>query len=105
MILRREKLALVATGKENDINLQTLTQVVDFASVGMNAASVGDEFRMLLKRVTFESSRRRRRRRNNYIKNQGEKKENKKITFSSRQTFKSKQEPFLHILHGKNDYN
>ena len=31
-------------------------QVMDFASVGMNAASVGEEFRMLLKRVTSESS-------------------------------------------------
>lgn len=80
--------------------------MVDFASVGKNAASVGDEFRMLLKRVTFESSRSTRRRRNNKNnKNQGEKEENKKITFSSRQTFKSKQEPFFHILHGKNDYN
>ena len=33
---------------------------MDFASVGMNAASVGEEFRMLLKRVTsfqiFEKS-------------------------------------------------
>ena len=29
---------------------------MDFASVGMNAASVGYEFRMLLKRVTPESS-------------------------------------------------
>ena len=29
---------------------------MDFASVGMNAASVGEEFRMLLKRVTSESS-------------------------------------------------
>ena len=49
-MLRRAKLALMATGKENDINLQTLAyQVVDFASVGINAASEGDEFRMLLK--------------------------------------------------------
>ena len=35
-------------------------QVMDFASVGMNAASVGEEFRMLLKHVTsfqiFEKS-------------------------------------------------
>ena len=31
-------------------------QVMDFASVEMNAASVGYEFRMLLKRVTPESS-------------------------------------------------
>ena len=30
-------------------------QGMDFASVGMNAASVGYEFRMLLKRVTPES--------------------------------------------------
>ena len=30
-------------------------QVTDFASIGMNAASVGYEFRMLLKRVTPES--------------------------------------------------
>ena len=29
---------------------------MDFASVGMNAAPVGEEFRMLLKRVTSESS-------------------------------------------------
>ena len=79
-------------------------QVMDFVSVGMNAASVVDEFRMLLKRVTFESSRRRRRRNNNN-KNQGEKKENKKILFSSHQTFKSKQEPFFHILYRKNDHN
>ena len=78
---------------------------MDFVSVGMNAASVVDEFRMLLKRVTFESWRRRRRRRNNNNKNQGEKKENKKILFSSRQTFKSEQEPFFHILYRKNDHN
>ena len=79
---------------------------MDFVSVGMNAASVVDVFCMLLKRVTFESSRRRRRRRrNNNNKNQGEKKENKNITFGSRQTFKSEQEPFFHILYGKNDYN
>lgn len=31
-------------------------QVMDFVRVRMNAASVGDEFRMLLKRVTSESS-------------------------------------------------
>ena len=76
---------------------------MDFVSVGMNAASVVHVICMLLQRVTFESSRRRRRNNNN--KNQGEKKENKKITFSSRQTFKSEQEPFFHILYGKNDYN
>ena len=29
---------------------------MDFVSVGMNAASVGDEFRMLQKRVTSERS-------------------------------------------------
>ena len=29
---------------------------MDFVSVGMNGASVGDEFRMLLKRVSSESS-------------------------------------------------
>ena len=51
---------------------------MDFVSVGKNAASVVDEFRMLLKRVTLESSRRSRRRRNNNNKNQGKKKENKK---------------------------
>ena len=43
-------------------------QVMDFASVGMNAASVGEEFRI----ITSEQ-----RRRNNKNKNQGEKKENK----------------------------
>ena len=43
MMLRRAKLALVATGKENDINLQTLS-------------SNGLCKRMLLKRVTLESS-------------------------------------------------
>ena len=54
MMLRRIKLALVATRKENDICKRY--QVMDFASFGMNAASVGYEFRMLLKRVTPESS-------------------------------------------------
>ena len=78
---------------------------MDFVSVGMNAASVVDEFPMLFKRVTYESSRRTRRTRNKNNKNQGEKRENKKITFSSRQTFKSEQEPFFHILYGKNGYN
>ena len=34
-----------------------------------------------------------------------EKRKNKKLLFNSRQTFKSEQEPFFHILYGKNDYN
>ena len=84
------KLAFVATGKENDTNLQTLSSNgLQVVSVGMNAASVGDEFRMLLRRVTSETSfeifeksshniRARRRNNNNHHKNQGEKKENKK---------------------------
>ena len=71
---------------------------MDFVSVRMNAASVGDEFRMLLKRVISESSFEifeesshniGARRRNNNNKNQGEKKESKKNTFTSRQIFKS----------------
>ena len=74
-------------------------QVLDFVRFGMNAASVGDEFRMLLKRVTSESSfeifeksscnigakekkqqQQQTPRRNERIK---------KITFSSRETFRS----------------
>ena len=64
-------------------------QVMDFVSVGMNAASVGDGFRMLLKRVTSESSfeifqrgvitsEQWRRNNNNNNKNQEEKKEIKR---------------------------
>ena len=73
-MLPSAKLALVATGE----GICKRYQVMDFVSVGMNAASVVDEFPMLLKRVTFESSRRRTRRGNNNNKNQGEKKEYKK---------------------------
>ena len=50
MMLRSAKLAFVARGKQSDTNFQTLS-VMDFVSVGTNAAYVGDEFRMLLKRV------------------------------------------------------
>ena len=39
----------------NKVSYPILSYPMDFASVGMNAASVGYEFRMLLKRVTPES--------------------------------------------------
>ena len=72
---------------------------MDCVSVEMNAASVRDEFRMLLKRVTSESSFElfekssynigAKDKKHNNNSSQGEKKKNKKIIFSSRQTLLS----------------
>ena len=57
MILPSPKLAIVAIVKENDINIFCKRyQVMDFVRVGMNAASVGNEFGTLLRRVTSETS-------------------------------------------------
>ena len=76
---------------------------MDFVSVGMNAASVVDEFRMLLKRVTSESSRRRGRRRNNNNKNQGEKKENKKTHLAHVKPLNPNKNPsFIFFTEGMN---
>ena len=75
---------------------------MDFVSVGINAASVGDEFCMLLNRVTsersieiFEKS--------SYDIGAKEKKlqqtkEKRKRTKKPRQLFKSEKEPSFHIL-------
>ena len=78
---------------------------MDFASVGIKAASVGYELRLLLKRVYINSIVREEGEETTTTKTKEKRKRIKKFTFSSRQTFKSEQEPFLHILYGKNDYN